>query len=149
MGSNHRPVFSWQTRKKGVDTQLSMYGQRIEQVKVIRFWKVWFDTQLTWNEHIHNILSKCKTIINVIRRLTEWGVSRLSMRNIYVALVKSLLDNGCIAYGSALIKKLEVVQAQALRLCCVAFKTSPVSTVQVEMGEMPLHLRRKQLKMNY
>lgn len=40
-------------------------------------------------------------------------------------------------------------QAQALRLCCGAFKTTPVSALQVEMGEFPLELRRKQLMVNY
>ena len=48
------------TRKRGVDAQIKMYGQRIEQVKVIRFLGVWFDTKLTWNEHIHKINTKCK-----------------------------------------------------------------------------------------
>ena len=63
-----------------------------------------------------------------------------------------MLDYGCIAYGSAAktsYKKLEVVQAQALRLCCGAFKTTPASALQVEMGEMPLRIRHKQLMMNY
>ncbi len=42
-----------------------------------------------------------------------------------------------------------MIQAQALRLCCGAFKTTPVSVLQVEEGEMPLQIRRKQLMMNY
>ena len=63
-----------------------------------------------------------------------------------------MLDYGCIAYGSAAkssLKKLEVVQAQALRTCCGAFKMTPLTAIQVELGEMPLHIRRKQLMMNY
>ena len=35
------------TSKSGVDAQIKMYGQSIEQVKVIRFLGVWFDTKLT------------------------------------------------------------------------------------------------------
>jgi len=57
-----------------------------------------------------------------------------------------------LAYGSSaksLIGILDVVQAQALRVCSGAFKTSPIPTLQVEMGEMPLDLRRKQLMENY
>ncbi len=63
-----------------------------------------------------------------------------------------MLDYGSIVYDSAaktLLKKLDVILAQALRLCCGAFKTTPVSALQVEVGEMPLQIRRKQLKMNY
>lgn len=39
--------------------------------------------------------------------------------------------------------------AQALRLCCGAVMTTPISALQVEVGEMPLTLRRKQLRVNY
>ena len=141
------------TRKRG-DAQIKMYGQRIEQVKVITFLGVWFDTKLKWNEHIHKINSKCKRILNVMRCLTgsEWGASRAALKNIYIALIHSVLDYGCIAYGSAAkssLKKLEVVQAQALRTRIGAFKTTPLTTLQVELGEMPLHIRHKQLTMNY
>ena len=42
-----------------------------------------------------------------------------------------------------------MIQAQALRVCSGAFKTSPVSALQVDIGETPLELRRKQLMANY
>ncbi len=38
------------TRKRGIDTEIKMYGQTIEQVKV-KFLGVWFDA----NEHGTNI----------------------------------------------------------------------------------------------
>ena len=142
------------TKKRGVGTQIKIYRQRIEKVKVFRFLGVWFDEKLTWNEHIDKITTKCKKTLNVMRCLTgsEWGASRSAIKNIYVALIRAVLDYGYIAYSSAAktsLKKLEVVQAQALRLCCGALKTTPVSALQVEMGEMLLHIRHKQLMMNY
>ena len=142
------------TRRRNVEAQLKMYGQIIERVKEFRFLGVWFDEKLTWNEHINRVQAKCKKILNVMRCLTgsEWGASRPALKTIYGALIRSVLDYGSAAYGSAAktsLKKLEVVQAQALRLCCGAFKTSPVSALQVEVGEMPLYLRRKQIMMNY
>lgn len=124
-----------------------MYGQAIEQVKEFRFLGVWFDAKLTWNEHIKKVHAKCKKILNVMRCLrgSEWGASRSALKKIYVALIRSVLDYGSAAYGSASkssLKKLKVVQAQALRLCCGAFTSTPVSALQVEVGEMPLHLRK-------
>ena len=47
------------------------------------------------------------------------------------------------------LKKLDVLQAQALRICSGSFKTSPVSAMQVEMGEMPLKIRRIKLMLAY
>ncbi len=65
------------------------------------------------------------------------------MKSIYIALIRSVLDYGSIVYDSAAktLLKLDVIQAQALRLCCGAFKTTPVSALQVEVGEMPLQIR--------
>ncbi len=63
-----------------------------------------------------------------------------------------VIDYGCIAYRDAArttLTKLEVIQTQALRICSGAFRTSPAVALQVEMGEMPLHLRREQLAANY
>lgn len=83
---------------------------------------------------------------------SDWGASRSSLRNIYMAIIRSAIDYGSMIYGSAsksLLKKVDAVQTQALRICCGAFKTSPRASMQVEMGEMPLEIRRKQLKMVY
>ncbi len=41
------------------------------------------------------------------------------------------------------------VQAQSLRKCCGAFRSSPISALQVEVGEMPISLRKLKLTMNY
>ncbi len=84
-------------------------------------------------------------------RGSEGGASRVAMKSIYIAQIRSVLDYGRIVYDSAAktLNKLDVIQAQALRLCCSAFKATPVSALQVEVGEMPLQIRRKQLMMNY
>lgn len=58
--------------------------------------------------------------------------------------MRTTLDYGSISYMAAAetnLKLLEIEQSKAPRICC-AFKTSPVASLQVEMGEMPLRLRR-------
>ena len=55
-------------------------------------------------------------------------------------------------YGSAqksVLESLDRVQNAALRTCLRAFRTSPVSSLHVEAGEMPLELRRRQLCLQY
>lgn len=51
--------------------------------------------------------------------------------------------------SSSHLNKLDVIQAQALRVCSGAFKTLPFSVIQVEMGEMPLEVRMRHLIANY
>ena len=59
----------------------------------------------------------------------EWGADRSAMRSIYTSLVRSVFDYGCFVYGSAAtthLKKLDVIQYKALRLCIGAYKSTPV-----------------------
>lgn len=78
----------------------------------------------------------------------QWGSS---LKRVHVTFIRSVLHYGGIAYGltaKSLIGNMDVIQAQALKVCCLAFKTSPVLALQVEMEEMPLALKRKQLMAN-
>lgn len=143
------------TRKRiQEDKKLRLYGREIERLSSFKFLGVTLDSRLTFAEHIRKVEGKCKKVVNVMRCLTgkEWGASCSSLKSIYVALIRSVLDYGSIVVGAAaksLIKRLEVVQTQALRVCCGAFKTSSAPALQVEVGEMPLELRRVHLMANY
>ncbi|XP_049904182.1 uncharacterized protein LOC126392679 [Epinephelus moara] len=115
---------------------------------------MWFDKRITWKTHIEKVVGKCKKILNIIRCLKgrDWGAHRASLKTVYIGLIRSVLDYGCIVYESAsktMLKKLDSIQYQALRVCCGAKKTTPVSALQVEMGEMPLEIRREQISLIY
>ena len=47
------------------------------------------------------------------------------------------------------LRPLFKVQAKALRICCGASRTTDIAALQVEMGEMPLDLRRQQQQIKY
>ncbi len=82
----------------------------------------------------------------------EWGACRQSLKRVYGALIRAAIDYGCMVYSSASksqLLKVEAIQSQALRICCGAIRSSPITAVQVEMGEMPLEFRRLKLKMRY
>ena len=135
--------------------KLRLYNQELERMKQLKFLGLWFDGRITkWNVDIQKISDKCKKVLNVMRCLVgnEWGAERTSLNTIYIGLIRSVLDDGCIAFGSAAntsLKRLDKIQYQALRLCSGAIRTAPTSALQVEMGEMPLELRRTQLSINY
>ncbi len=139
--------------KKHKKIVLKLNDQELEQVRVIRFLGVLLDEKLTWKQQIDKIKLKCKTINNVLRCLSglDWGATRSSLRRIYWALMRSTFDYGCSLYVSIRnkLKKLDIEQAQALRICIGAFKSSPVAALQVEIGEMPLSIRRLKLMLAY
>lgn len=77
---------------------------------------------------------------------------RIALKTIYICPIRSVLDYGCIAFGYAantILKKFDNIQYQALRWYTGAITTTPTSVLQVEMGEIPLKLRRVQLALSY
>ena len=71
---------------------------------------------------------------------------------IYKALIRSVIDYGCIAYNNAsltLKNKLDRIQSECLRISCGAMKSTSIAALQVECGEQPLDLRREQQQLQY
>lgn len=104
------------------EINLKLYGHVLEKVESFWFLGMVFDARLTWAGHIEKVIVMCKKVLNVMRCLGEvdWEASRESMREIYVALIKSVIDYVCIAYRYA-ARTLEVIQTQALGICSGAF----------------------------
>ncbi len=63
---------------------------------------MWLDRRLTWKEHIEGIEDKCKKVLNIIRCVAS--------KTIYIMLIRSILDYGCIVYGSVANTHLEKLE---------------------------------------
>ena len=77
---------------------------------------------------------------------TDWGADQKTLLRLYRALVRSKLDYGCIVYGAAsnnILKKLDPIHHQDLRIVLGAFRTSPVTSLYAKTQEMSLKNRRK------
>lgn len=75
-----------------------------------------------------------------------WGAHPFSLKLLYNALVRSVLDYGtfllepCSVAG---LRKLDGIQSKSLRIISGAMKSSPLNALQVECEEPPLQLRRQ------
>ncbi len=105
------------------DVCLKLFNQRLGRVKTFKFLGLWFDCVLIWGSHINKMEDKCKQkVLNVMRcpSGTVWGADQMALKNIYIALIRSVFDCGCIVFGSAAStssKMSDRIQAQVLRLC--------------------------------
>lgn len=75
--------------------------------------------------HIERVVDEYKRILNILRclRVKEWGANRAPLKTLYIGLVRAVIYYGSIVYQSAskaVFKKLDTIQYQALRLCCVS-----------------------------
>ncbi|GFW99209.1 putative RNA-directed DNA polymerase from transposon X-element [Trichonephila clavipes] len=106
-----------------------------------------FDQSLRLHRHLKDLKIRSAKALNILKVLanTLWGADQTSLLRLYRALIRSKLDYGSVVYSSAcksLLKILDPVHHQALRLCLGAFRTSPVESLYAEAYEPPLDLRR-------
>ncbi len=71
----------------------------LEQVSKIRSLGMWLVSRLTWKEHIEGMEDKCKKVLNIIRCVAS--------KTIYIMLIRSILDYGCVVCGSVANTHLE------------------------------------------
>ena len=120
----------------------------------VKFLGVILDSKLTGVPHCDYVAAKCERNLNILRCLSGvwWGAHPFSLKLLYNALIRSILDYGTFLLepgNSTAFKKLDVIQSKALRLTTGAMKSSPVNALQVECGDPPLHLRRQYLSDRY
>jgi ribonuclease HI len=147
-------LFTRNRQLKNELSPLSINNHPLKFENEAKFLGVIFDQRLTWKPHVDYIVKKCKSRLNLMRSVTGsyWGASRSSLITIYKMLIRSILDYGAVAYDSAteaVKKKLDSIQASALRIITGAMSSTAVSALQVETGEMPLSLRRQELQIKY
>ena len=119
-----------------------------------KFLGLWWDSYLSFKEHISALKTQCKEALNLIRVVAhlKWGGDRDTLLMLYRTIVRSKLDYGCIVYGTASntnLRQLDSIHNAGLRLALGAFCTSPVSSMYTEANETPLEERRLKLSMNY
>ena len=131
---------------------ISLYDCPLERVNAFKFLGVWMDEKLTWKCHIDKLVYKCEKVINILCSLagSDLGAERDTLFIIFGAMIRSVLDYGCVIVGAAAVLcKLDRVQAKSLRICCGAFRSTPIPALLVEMGEFPLRIRRYNLGLHY
>ena len=143
-------------RKRGVlpEPNLTLNGNKIRVVRETKFLGVIFDQKLSFIPHLKSLKSRCLKALDIIKVVAnqDWGADKSVLLKLYRSLVRSKLDYGCIIYGSArssYLKMINTIHHQGLRLALGAFRTSPVESLYVEAGELPLEQRRIKLSLQY
>lgn len=120
----------------------------IPMVKEAKFLGVILDAKLSGLPHCYNLAAKCERSLNIIRCLSGvwWGAHPFSLKLIYNALIRSVLDYGtyflepCSVLG---LSKLDGIQSKSLRMVTGAMRSSPINALQVECCDPPLAIRRQ------
>ena len=121
---------------------------------MLKFLGLVWDPKLTWIPHIMQLKDRCINTTNLLRIVTSqsWGADMKIGMPLYRAIIRSKIDYRSIVYGvanTATLKSLEIVANEAIRITSGAFKTTPVSSMQVMNSKPPLELRRTELLLKY
>ena len=133
---------------------LTLNRNPMPYVREAKFLGLWWDAKLNWERHIAEVRGKCLKKLNLIRSVSayQWGADTSTSMRIYSAVVRPMIDYGSVVYGSAnraTLARLEVVANEAMRIATGAFKSTPVSSLQVLTNEPPLDSRRQELMLRY
>ncbi|MEW8545908.1 MAG: ribonuclease H family protein, partial [Candidatus Thiodiazotropha sp.] len=102
------------------------------------------DEKLNFQAHMANTERKAAKALAVIREVK--GITRVSSQklvHLYIALVRSIAEYGCIIWQTVSrqdLKGLEAVQRKALALCMGLPMTSSREALEVAAGVLPLDL---------
>ena len=143
-------------RIRGVhpDPDLFLNGQRISCVEEAKFLGLIFDCKLTWEPQIRNLKVKCMKAVDILKVLscTKWGADRKHLLQLHRSLVISKLSYGSEIFSSASKSRLDSLNSvhnAGVRISTGAFRSSPISSLLVDAGEIPLEFIRQSNMIRY
>lgn len=108
----------------------------IEEVKVIKYLGMWIDNRFTWNSHIDNLCKSLRGCLSQFYRL-QYCVSIDVLRNVYYALVQSVIRYGLQCYGISAathLKKIEILNKKIVKI--IAKKQVGLDHNEIEQDEI-------------
>ena len=101
---------------------------------------------LSWNEHIKNIINKATkrlVILNKYKRI----LPRVALETIYISMIRPILEYGDILFDCCSLsasESIESVQRKAALACTGAYRVTSYRSLLLELNWEPLSSRRKQ-----
>ena len=141
-------------RKNIFKPDLFLNGTKLEYTQQYKFLGMNFDPKLSWVNHVKITKAKATKSLNLLKMLSHssFGSDRTLLLRIHQSIVLPNLDYGSILYSTAnkkTVDSLNSVHNLGVRISTGAFKTSRVTSLLVDAGLPPLHLRRDKQLLNY
>ncbi|PPR03941.1 hypothetical protein CVT26_001146 [Gymnopilus dilepis] len=125
----------------------------------VRWLGVHFDRKLRFERHVKILAASGENTVSALTMLanTVRGLSQVHLRRLYTACVIPKILYACPAWWNGTryqSKPLEKVQNRALRLICAAFRTTPITALEIEASIPPirhqihLHIKRCAIRFN-
>lgn len=100
--------------------ELTIEGQKIEQVDRIKFLGLTYFENLTWNKHVDQLFAKATSRISQLKRLRNLGFSSKQLLTFYKMRIRPIFTYANAAWITAsptTVSKLQTLQNRAIRVC--------------------------------
>ena len=118
-------------------------GNPVEVVKHAKLLGVILSDDLTWNMHVDSIVKKAAKRVYMLYQLKRAGIRQTDLVNVYVSVVRPVLEYACPVWHTNLTKYLsdniEMIQKRALKSI---FPNKGYDDILCDLGMCTLHERR-------
>lgn len=145
-------VFS--RKRRSPSPNLLLHNQPLEYVTNHKFLGMILDRKLSWANHIKSLGLRCQRDLRLLSIISSrnFGADAITIRRIYIALVRPKIDYGSFLYSTAAkshLKTLDRIQYSACRTIIGALKCTPTNCLEAEANLIPLERRRTELMLRY
>src|SRR5258708_29461752 len=126
----------------------------IQATPTLRYLGFFFDSRLMWTHHVDIMCNRARASIKALQLLgnSVRGLDHGWWRLIYNAICLPVLTYSCQLWYTGkqvtLVKKLQMVQNEAVRVIAGAFRTTPREPLHQLLSILPMDLRLSMLTQN-
>ena len=127
---------------------------RVLAAPTLRYLGFFFDARLNWSYHVEVMCNRTRATIKSLQLLgnSVRGLDHARWRLAYNSICLPVLTYGCQLWFTGkqkmLVKKLQVVQNEAIRVIAGAFRTAPCEPLHQLLSILPMDLRLTMLTQN-
>jgi hypothetical protein len=127
---------------------------RVAGTNTLRYLGFFFDTGLNWSHHVDVVCNRARASLKALQLLgnSVRGLDQAKWRLVYNAICLPVLTYGCQLWYRGkqigLVKKLQTVQNEAVRIISGTFRTTPRDPLHQLLTILPMDLRLEMLIQN-
>ena len=127
---------------------------RVPAANTLRYLGFFFDIKLNWSHHVNVMCNRTRATLKTLQLLGNSlrGLDQARWRLAYNAICLPVLTYGCQLWYTGkqvgLVKKLQVVQNDAVRLISGTFRTTPREPLHQLLNILPMDLRLNMIVQN-
>lgn len=120
---------------------------RVQATNTLRYLGFFFDDRLTWTHHVNVVCNRARASLKALQLLgnSVRGLDQAKWRLAYIAICLPVLTYGCQLWYRGkqvtLVKKLQTVQNDAVRIITGTFRTTPREPLHQLLTILPMKQR--------